>query len=128
MKFLNLLHTFQFNLTFLSGIIPDNLKIALVTPIFKSNEINQFKNYRPISVLSCFSKILEKLMYKRLMKFIEKNKILSQNQYGFRENRSTELAISELTNKITKAIDQGKYTIGIFLDCPKPLILSITRF
>ena len=68
-----------FNLTFLSGIIPDNLKIALVTPIFKSNEINQFKNYQPISVLSCFSKILEKLMYKRLMKFIEKNKILLEN-------------------------------------------------
>ena len=58
-------------------------------------------------------------MYKRLMKFIEKNKILSQNQYGFRENRSTELAISELTNKITKAIDQGEYTIGIFLDLSK---------
>jgi retron-type reverse transcriptase len=53
------------------------------------------------------------------MKFIEKNKILSQNQYGFRENRSTELAISELTNKITKAIDQGEYTIGIFLDLSK---------
>ena len=108
-----------FNLTFLSGIIPDNLKIALVTPIFKSNEINQFKNSRRISVLSCFSKILEKLMYKRLMKFNEKKYILSQNQYGFRENRSTELAISELTNKITKAIDQGGYTIGIFLDLSK---------
>ena len=68
-------------------------------------------------------------MYKRLMKFIEKKYILSQNQYGFRENISTELAISELTNKITKAIDQGEYTIGIFLDLsPKPLILSITRF
>jgi hypothetical protein len=94
-----------FNLTFLSGIIPDNLKIALVTPIFKSNEINQFKNYRPISVLSCLE-ILEKLMYKRLMKFIEKNKILLQNQYGFRENRSTELAISELMH-MSSAIPGG---------------------
>ncbi len=81
-----------FNLSFLSGTIPDDLKIALVTPIFKANENNEFKNYRPISVLTCFSKLLEKLMYKRLINHIEKNKILTQNQYGFRENRSTELA------------------------------------
>ena len=85
--------THIFNTTFLTGIIPDKLKIALVTPIFKTNENNKFKNYRPISVLSCFSKLLEKLMYKRLIKFIEKNKILSKHQYGFRQNRSTELAI-----------------------------------
>jgi hypothetical protein len=67
-----------FNLTFLSGIIPDEIKIALVTPIFKANEKSEFNNYRPISVLSCFSKLLEKLMYKRLINFIEKNKILSK--------------------------------------------------
>ena len=53
-----------FNLTFLSGTIPDPLKVALVTPIFKENEKNKFQNYRPISVITCFSKILEKLMYK----------------------------------------------------------------
>jgi hypothetical protein len=76
-----------FNLTFLSGTIPNNLKVALVTPIFKANENNEFKNYRPISVLTCFSKLLEKLMYKRLIKFI-----LTKHQYGFRANRSTELA------------------------------------
>ena len=97
-----------FNLTFLSGTIPDDLKIALVTPIFKANENNEFKNYRPISVLTCFSKLLEKLMYKRLISHIEKNKILTQNQYGFRENRSTELAIIELVDKITQAIDKGR--------------------
>jgi hypothetical protein len=106
-------------LTFLSGTIPDDLKIALVTPIFKANENNEFKNYRPISVLTCFSKLLEKLMYKRLISHIEKNKILTQNQYGFRENRSTELAIIELVDKITQAIDKGEYTIGIFLDLSK---------
>jgi hypothetical protein len=50
-----------FSLTFLSETIPDDLKIALVTPIFKANENNEFKNYRPISVLTCFSKLLEKL-------------------------------------------------------------------
>ena len=100
--------THIFNTTFLTGIIPDKLKIALVTPIFKTNENNKFINYRPISVLSCFSKLLETLMYKRLIKFIEKNKILSKHQYGFRQNRSTELAIIELVDKITKVIKLRK--------------------
>ena len=108
-----------FNLTFLNGTIPDPLKIALVTPIFKDNEANKFENYRPISVITCFSKILEKLMHKRLIKFIEKNKILTKHQYGFRESRSTELAIIELTDKVTKAIDKGEYTLGIFIDLSK---------
>jgi hypothetical protein len=100
--------------------------LALVTPIFKAGDKQIFENYRPISVLTCFSKLLEKLMYKRLIRFIEKNKrlirfieknkILTENQYGFRSNKSTEIAIVNLVSKITKAIDEDKYTIGIFLD------------
>jgi retron-type reverse transcriptase len=58
-------------------------------------------------------------MYNRLINHIEKNNILTQHQYGFRENRSTELAIIELVDRITKAIDKGEYTIGIFLDLSK---------
>lgn len=108
-----------FNLTFINGNIPDNLKKALIMPVFKMNENNEFKNYRPISVLTCFSKLLEKLMYKRLIKFIEKNKILTPHQHGFRENRSTELAIIEFTNRLTNAIDNGQFTVGIFLDLSK---------
>ena len=111
--------THIFNLTFQTGTIPDNLKKALVTPIYKTNDQNEFKNYRPISVLTCFSKILEKLVCKRLMNFIEKHKILTESQFGFRKNRSTELAIMELTEKISRAIDKGEYTIGIFLDLSK---------
>ncbi len=66
-----------FNQTFLTGNIPVKLKIALVTPIYKSNEKNKFENYIPISVITCFAKILEKIMYKRLNNFVEKNNILS---------------------------------------------------
>ena len=58
-------------------------------------------------------------MYERLINFVEKNNILSEHQYGFRKNRSTELAITEFIDKITKAIDNGQYTIGIFLDLSK---------
>ena len=61
--------THIFNLTFTTGIIPEQIKTSLVTPIFKSNEENKFENYRPISVLTCFAKILEKLVYKQLIKF-----------------------------------------------------------
>ena len=78
-----------FNLTFSIGTIPDSLNVALVTPIFKSNDEKKYENYRPISVLNCFSKLLEKLMTMRLTKFIlNKNNILSQHRYGFRKNRS----------------------------------------
>ena len=80
-----------FNLTFATGSIPDQLKIALVTPVYKSSDKNIFSNYRPISVLPCFSKVLEKLMYK--------NRILTDRQYGFRSKSSTNHAIIELVDK-----------------------------
>ena len=111
--------TYIYNLSFSTGIIPNFLKISLVTPIFKGNETNLFENYRPISVLTNFSKLLEKLMYKRISNYIEKHNILSKHQFGFRKNRSTEDAILELTDKISKALDERKYTLGIFLDLCK---------
>jgi sarcosine oxidase/L-pipecolate oxidase len=111
--------THIFNLSFSYGIIPDNLKVELITSIFKCNEDNKFENYRPISVLTCFSKLLEKLVVKRLKQFIDKNNILSKHQYGFRKNRSTEHAIIDFVDKITTAIDQGKFSVGIFLDLSK---------
>ena len=72
-----------FNLTFTTGKIPNDLKVALVTPVYKASEQNVFQN-RPISELLCFSKILEKLMYKRLVDYINKHDILTSCQYGFR--------------------------------------------
>ena len=111
--------THVYNLSFVTGIVPSELKKAVVTPIFKSNDKKSFSNYRPISVLPCFSKILEKLMYKRVVKFLDKHSILSENQYGFRKKRSTNLAIMELVTKISKAIDDKEYTMGVFLDLSK---------
>ena len=108
-----------FNLTFTTGIIPEQIKTSLVTPVFKSNEENRFENYRPISVLTCFAKLLEKLMYKQLIKYVEKNFFYLTINMDSEKNRSTELAIIELVNKITKEIDHRKYTMGIFLDLSK---------
>ena len=91
--------SYIFNLTFATGKIPDDLKVALVTPVYKESEENIYSNYRPNSVLPCFSKILEKLMYKRFIDYIHKNRILTDCQYGFRSNISTNHAIIELVNK-----------------------------
>ena len=78
-----------------------------------------FSNYRPISELLCFSKILEKLMYKRLVDYINKHDILTSRQYGFRSKHSTNHAIIEVVDKITKAIENNEFTVGIFLGLSK---------
>ena len=96
--------SYIFNLTFATDKIPDDLKVALETPVYKASEENIYPNYRPISVLPCFSVLLEKLMYKRLIDYIHKNKILTDCQYGFRSNFSTNHDMIEFVDKITKAI------------------------
>ena len=111
--------TYIFNQTFLTGIIPNEFKMAIVTPVFKTNDKESFSNFRPISVLPCFSKILEKLMYKRIIKFLDKHNILNEHQYGFRKKHSTNHAILELVTKITNAIENNQYTMGVFLDLSK---------
>ena len=72
-------------------------------------------NYRTISLLPQFSKILEKLFNVGLDNFIERHSILSNSQYGFRPNMSTALALLKLTEEITSALDK-KNTIGVFID------------
>ena len=82
--------------------------------------IDQFRpNYRPISVLPYFSKLLERMMDNRLYKFLVENNILYQKQFGFQNAHSTEHAILQLVNQITEAFSQGKYTLGIFLELSK---------
>jgi hypothetical protein len=81
------------NLSIESGIVPDQMKIARVVPIYKSGPNNLFSNYRPISVLPIFSKLLERTVCNRIMDFINKNEVLFNNQYGFRKKHSTALAL-----------------------------------
>ena len=85
-----------FNRSLLSGIVPSQLKIAKVNPIFKPGDNQVFSSYRPISILTSISKILEKIMFTRLFDFVTKNEILSPHQYGFGPNRSTYMAINDL--------------------------------
>ena len=76
-------------------------------------------NYRPISLLSIINKLLEKLMYARLISFINKHKVLYKYQFGFRKNHSTTLALIEITDNILKDLEEGKHTAGIFIDFKK---------
>ena len=107
------------NLSITSGIVPKQLKIARVIPLYKSGEQDIFTNYRPVSVLPAFSKILERVMYNRVLKFLNKNNILSDNQYGFRKHHSTSYALTCLYDKISSSIDKKEYTVGIFIDLSK---------
>ena len=107
------------NLSFSVGSVPDNMKTAKVIPLFKSGNKSLFTNYRPVALLPQFSKILEKLFCKRLNKFIEKCNLIAENQYGFRSSRSTSSALLELVEEITSSMDNGKHTVGVFIDLSK---------
>ena len=107
------------NLSFSTGIFPSDMKIAKVTPIFESDDHEEFSNYRPISLLPNFSNILKKLMFNRLTNFLNKYEILYEQQYGFRQHFSTDFALIELSDKIARAMDDKKPMIGIFIDLSK---------
>lgn len=108
-----------FNLMLTTGIFPDKLKIARVVPIFKSGSHTDLSNYRPISVLPVFSKVIEKCLYNRLSKFLEKYDILSTSQYGFRSGHSTSSALIDLVNKVSSTVDSHQILVGLFLDLSK---------
>ena len=85
--------TYICNLSLSSGVFPDNMKTAKVIPLSKNGDKHVFSNYRPVSLLPQFSKILEKLFVIRLDKFIDRYNVLSNSQYGFRINHSTSMAL-----------------------------------
>ncbi len=107
------------NLSFSTGIIPSQLKIAKVVPIYKSGDPRLLNNYRPISLLSNFSKILEKIMYNRLVNHIEHHNLLSNHQFGFRKNHSTIHPMILLDNFISESLNNKNYAIAIFCDLSK---------
>ena len=81
------------------------MNIARVTPIFKTGDVQSFSNYRPISILPQFSKILEKIFHRRLASFLNDKQLLYEGQYWFRKKHSTSMAIFELVEEITTAMD-----------------------
>ena len=108
-----------FNLSFSTGIVPTQLKIAKVIPIFKSGDKSNMDNYRPISLLSTFSKILEKIVASRLYNFLDSEKILSKWQFGFRSGHATVHPMTHFLNRIADSFNSKKHSIAIFCDLKK---------
>lgn len=107
------------NLCFSNGIFPSLLKQSIITPVFKNGDINDVNNYRPISVLPAISKIIEKLLNSRLIKYLNQYQLLSDAQYGFRNGRSTEDAVTALSSYIVDQVDRGRKCLGVYLDIKK---------
>ena len=101
------------------GVFPSELKLARVVPLLKSGDSSQLTNYRPISILSFFSKIFEIIMYNHIVDFMDSNCSIYKYQFGFRQRHSTQQAIITLVEKITSLLDDGDLVIGVFLDIKK---------
>ena len=107
------------NNSFREGIFPDLNKIAKVIPCHKKGSTKDVNNFRPISLLSIFSKIMEKLMASRLNRFLEEHSIIFPNQYGFRAGCSTTHSLISITETIKKTMENEKYGCGVFIDLKK---------
>ena len=107
-----------FNISFITGVFPSVLKTVKVVPVFKKDSKLDYRNYHPISPLSNIEKILEKLIYKRLYKFLNKNNAIYNLQFGFRPV-FTPHALINITENIRKALDDGNICCEIFVDLQK---------
>lgn len=107
------------NLCFEKGHIPKAWKESVVTPVYKSGTKSSITNYRPISVINNFAKVFEKCLKQRLTKFLDKHNILTNTQFGFRQNMSTSNAVSELIKKVVYNINDDRKCLVVFLDLAK---------
>ena len=113
--------TLIINQSMVSGIFPDQLKIAIVTPIYKGKQSDPhwFNNYRPISLLPSISKIVEKVIHKQLYSYMNNHQLFNNSQYGFRESHSTEYAAMEFADNTLKQMDDGLLPFSVFIDLSK---------
>ena len=108
-----------YNMSILTGVVPSELKIARVIPIYKKGEKSDCSIYRPISMLNIFNKILEKLVFTRVISFLNKNKIIYNNQFGFRSNHSTSQALIKVLDRVYESMGKGDTAVDVYLDIEK---------
>ena len=107
------------NLCMNDGYFPEESKLGCITPIYKKGDKDSIENYRPVCSLSPFSKIIERIIYDRMITFINKNNIFSNSQFGFRKGMSTESALIDYINKIQSGLNDNQYTISVLMDLSK---------
>ena len=105
----------------LSFNIPREFKIAKIVPVYKDGDCHDFNNYRPISLLSSFSKLLEKIVAKQLVRFLHVNDIIYKHQYGFRAKHNTSHPVLHFSDQIYNSLNQkpSAKTLAIFIDLKK---------
>ena len=111
--------TFIINKSLTEGIVPDKWKVAKVIPIHKKGDKLDFNNYRPISLLPCASKVMERVVQRQLLNYLKSHSLLSSNQSGFRPKHSTVTALATVTDDWLQSIDKGELTGTIFVDLQK---------
>ena len=111
--------TFICNAALKTGVFPERLKYALVKPIFRKGDPHSILNYTPVSLLTAFSKVMEKVIYERIYKHLTLNNILTPYQFGFRANHSTEQAIFSLINSVLEAMNNKLTVGGVFCSLQK---------
>jgi len=107
------------SLSLSTGSVPTQMKIAKIIPAIESGDKKVMDNYRPTSLLSCFSKICEKVVANRLISFLDTNNLFSCNQFGFRKNHSTLHPMVQFTNFISNELNEKEHAIAIFCDLCK---------
>ena len=115
-----------FNISISLRRYPTKLKLSKIVPVFKSDDETDPNNYRPISLLSNFNRIFERLMYTRMMNYTEKHNLIYSSQYGFRKGHSTQHAILEIVNAIQANMNELIYTLVVCLLTSKKLLIPLT--
>jgi hypothetical protein len=108
-----------FNLSIQQGIFPNQLKVTRTVPVFKAGNPLSCDNYRPISLVKSFSKVLEKIVSINLVNHLELNKLIYRHQYGFQRGKSTEQNLLHVINNVGNALNDGMFCVGVFLDLKK---------
>jgi len=111
--------THIYNVSLRSGVFPLEWKLAKAKPLYKKGDRYDIQNYRPISIISVFAKLLERFMFNRLIPFFYENKILTEAQNGFRKGKCVETAVQSFIEINQEALDKGVHSIGIFIDLTK---------
>lgn len=105
--------------SFESGLIPDKLKTAVVRPIYKSGKKNDFKNYRPISILPVLDKVMERIVDNEFRTYLYTHMVIPENQFGFQRKKSTTDLLIRFTNYVNSMLNKNFHVLAIFVDFKK---------